>query len=622
MAYEKLTDKKTIATNLGEYTNSLMSLLQKQRILQRLKEEQKFNQAVLEDNLTIDQQIDFRNNQLKTTEKGDKEEIIRLKGEISTLKDLKEQETFNNAYLEQLNDLNSGTQSIESTLKWLKGTLEKTTDQAIKKSIKQDINSFESQLYEQRKSALNAKTTYASNSQDIEIISNQIKRVNSERVKAMNAGNDDYVALLDLQLQALSKANTEAAVNKTLLDISVATMTGNNAKELLNQFNREIENADPSVPITIGQTRYESAKQFWEMKRSEYLNDNSENGFFNRYQNELSEKVTYKSTKNILSNDNLGEVTEWYDSLKDRPELAEYMEKIDQYRQKSLKATADLRGSQILNRFKLNLNAEKALKDLAYIQDEYGVDQTLNYQNIVSEAAAEKQNQVSQILSTMSSIMAANPSTTSQQAMEMAIKSGAGATVTPEELATGKASDIISGLSEKAESQQFGEESPITVREEMSQKFGEAKLNEGELYKLPNESTVYKYEGGNLRPFTGSWNEEQFKQYTGKGFDSIKQVSNIAGISKGQPIVKEQAELQTNIEEVGERISSPDLLKYYKPEQIITKGTDKFLKAGVKPVTGQKLGGEQWTQLQQQYDPKTLEDKIIRAGKDIYLKQE
>jgi hypothetical protein len=622
MAYQKLSEKRKIATNLGTFIDSQLLLITQNRVRKNLEDEQKFNKAVLEDNLTLDQQIDFRNNQLKNVSVGDKDERIRLKNEISSLKDRKEQENFTNAYIEELTKLNSGVQSIDSTLKWLRTTMNNTTDQAIKSNIKENISTLESKLYEQRKAALQYNTTYAAESKDVEIIDKQRKQINDAKVQAINAGNDEYASLLDLQLQSLNKAGAEASINKVLLNMSLTTMTGNSATALLNEFNTQLEQADKNIPITIGGIRYESASQFWEAKRGEYLNARSENGFFTRYQSELNEKIAYKSTRNILSNDALKDVSNWYNTLKERPELTEYLERIDQDKQKSLTATAELRGSNILNNFALNLDANKALKELAYIQDTYGVDQSLNYQKIVSSAAKEKQDQVSQILSTMSSIMASSPGITSQQAMETAIKSGAGATVTPEELATKKASDIVTGLSDTAKTQQFGDTSPLTVASDMTKKFSTPTLTEGKTYKLPNDKTVYKYEGGVLRPFTGVWDEATFKQYTGSDFGAVKQLDNIGSISKGTPINTTDVIAPPAIEAVGEKIASPDLLKYYKPEDIITKGTDKFLKSGVKSVLGEKLTGESWNQLQQQYkDPKQVEEKIIRLGKDIYLKQ-
>jgi len=622
MAFEKLSEKKQIATNLGTYISSLSNLLYQNRERKNLEDERKFSESVLNDNLDLDQQLNYRERQLKKISKTDRSEIKRIKEEISNLKDQIEQKKFSDDYLEQLTNQNAGVQSTETTINWLNKTLLKTTDIAIKSNIKTELNKLKTNLYEQKKSIIASNTTYAVNSRGIEVIDKQIKKVNDSRVEALDSGNNDYVSILDLQLQSLQKAKAETQISNVLTQLSVSTVSGNSALGLLNEFNKQIENADINTPINIGNARYESAKEFWETKRGDYLSDRSGEGFFSRYDIELSDKLVYKSTKNILNNDSFEDVTKWYDNLKERPEMQTYIDKIDQDKQKSLKTTADLRSNDILNQFAIKSDVKKALSELAFIQDTYGVNQSLNYQKIVSSAAQEKQNQINDILSTMSSILAENQGMSNQAAMDLAIKSGAGAFVSAEELATNKASDIITGLSDKATEQQFGEEDKLSIDKGTAPKFEAPSLSEGELYKAPNDKTVYKYENGSLRPFSGAWTEEQLKEYTGKGFSSINEMNSIDGLTKGSPIVTNDIETIKPIEQPGQKIFSPELLKYYKPEEIITKGQDKFLKQGVKQVWGEKLTGESFQELQTKYNPAEVEKRIVRAGKDIYLKSE
>ena len=145
-------------------------------------------------------------------------------------------------------------------------------------------------------------------------------------------------------------------------------------------------------------------------------------------------------------------------------------------------------------------------------------------------------------------------------------------------------------------------------------------MKEGQFYKGPNDNTVYKFNNGSLQPLVGSWSEADFKKYAGQSFSSINQVNDINKLPKGQPIT--QTDLITNnpAEAIGPKIVDPKLLQYYKPADIITQGDNKFLKAGIKPVNGEKLSPNQFTKLQQEYDPKTLENKIVRAGQNIYLR--
>ena len=567
MAYERLSEQKTIATNLGSFIDSQMNLISQARLRKNLEDESQFNRAVLEDNLTLDQQLEWRKNQLSKITKGDKDERRRIRDEISTLKDLKTQKEFQDAYYDKVIALNSGVSSIDSTLSWLNDRLSKTTDQNIKKSIKDNISQLTTLRYEQRKTALQTQTNYAVNDATPEIIEKQINRINSERANALGAGNEDYVALLDMQLQSLNKVSSESTINKTMLDFSVATMTGQSATQLLNQFNTQISQADEGSPITIGGTRYDSAKQFWDLKRADYLNDRTENGFFPRYQGELKEQVDYKSSRGILTNGSLTEVKNFYDTLKDRTELADYQERIATDQQSSLQTAADARAQGVLNEFATKLDAKKALSDLAYMQDTFSVDQPLNYQKIVSSAAQEKEAQVNQILSTMESLLKDNPGMSNQDALSQAVSAGAGATYSPEELATTKASDLITNAGEKSTAQQFGEGSPdITLPSDSA--FKTPDIAEGELIKQGNSNTVYKMENGKLRALTGAWNEDLLKEYSGKGFSSVKTVENIAKIPQG-PVIKttdvQSTTVPTQQFKEGELVkvaSSPTVYKY------------------------------------------------------------
>ena len=220
----------------------------------------------------------------------------------------------------------------------------------------------------------------------------------------------------------------------------------------------------------------------------------------------------------------------------------------------------------------------------------------------------------------MSAILKDNPGISNQQAMEQAIASGSGAQYSPEELATKKASEVITEAGEKATEQQFGEkDSKFEVPKKPE--FESPEFKEGGVYKMPNDTTVYKYEGGQLHAFTEDYKtEEQFKQASGgKGFSAVETVKNISGTAQGSVIPASDYPIKP--EEYGERVFHADLLKYYKPEQIMTKGTDKYLKAGTKPIWGNKIGSTEWGNLQKEYDSDTLESKVVRAGKDIYYKK-
>jgi len=175
-------------------------------------------------------------------------------------------------------------------------------------------------------------------------------------------------------------------------------------------------------------------------------------------------------------------------------------------------------------------------------------------------------------------------------------------------------------MGKKAEAQQFGEESPaITINPtKEGATFAKPDLKDGDLIKMANSNTVYKYEGGQLHGFTGQWDEAQFKAYTGgKGFANVKTVPNITGFQQGTMI--KTSDIPSTAQ--GAYIPHPDLLKYYNPKDIITVGQAKYLKQGTQPVWGKKLSPTEYSALQKQFAPADVEKKTVKAGIDIYLRQ-
>ena len=533
MAFERIRDRKILAINLNSFISSQLTLVRTLMTRRNLEDESRFNAAVLEDNLTLDQQLEYRQDQLVRAGR-DRDEKRRIRDEIAGLRDRIEYKKFEDDYIAEVMKLNEGMQSVENTINWINKRMARTTDQRIIKQMNTELSALKTRRYTEQQNMLTRQTEFATNNKTVSVLDEQIGRVNNARVKALTAGNDDYVALLDLQIQALNKARTESEISSSILAYSVSTATGQSSLLMLNNLNKNIEDADPDMPINIGGTRYDSARQFWELQRSEYMNDRTQNGFFGRYSQELSDKVEYRSTRGILTNETLGDVKNWYEHIKDRPEMVDYQDQITQTQQKSMKATADLRSTAILNEFTLKQDVNKSLLELAYIQDTYGVDQTLNNQKLQLEAGAENQKQVESILSTMGQLIQQYPGISRTDAMKQAISMGAGAQVSPEEFATQKPSDIISGLGEKAEADQFGEGGKMIVSPETAGKFPQYK--EGGLYKTPESNTVYKYEAGKLRGLSGQWDEAILKQATGKGFSAVEEVKNITGVPMGEEI--------------------------------------------------------------------------------------
>jgi hypothetical protein len=304
---------KTYSKNLGNYIAAQIILLQNNRSTKNLEAEAKFTNSVLTNNLSYEQQLEYRRQQLIELDSGDKTEKRRLKGEVAKLNDLIEQKKYSDEYLAEVDQMNSGSQSIDETLKWLKNRLSNSTDMNIQNDIRKQIADLNAKKYDLQISAIAKQTEYANNNKTEDILNDQIKKVTNQRTKAALIGDDDLVATLDLQLQSLEKNKSEARINDISLKMATDTIAGQSATGLLDAIDNAITGADTKNPITIDGIRYASEQQYWQSQQGKYLNDRSSNGFFSRLKSEISDRMIYKQSKGILINDSLSDVNKTYE---------------------------------------------------------------------------------------------------------------------------------------------------------------------------------------------------------------------------------------------------------------------------------------------------------------------
>lgn len=539
MAFEKLSEKKILATNLTSFIAAELQLMDNQRTARNQAEETKFLTAVLSDNLTLEDQLAYREEQWGAVPKSDKTERARLKKEIASIKDRIEQRDYTRAYVDELSSLNEGATNIDSTIVWLNNRLAGTTDPTIQQTIRENLATLKERKFNTAKAALDKQTSFAAADKTPQVLEDQIKLVSTERKKALLAGNDDYVATLDLQLQTLNKAKAESTIERAMLDFSVNTLAGQSASATLNQFNAKLDSAG-TTPVTIGGVRYDSERQFWDGKRTEFLNDRSANGFFPRVKDEIAEKVDYKATRGVLTKESIGDITKIYDDLSARPELQPYQDRLTMDKQSALSSAATTKANEILGQFSIDLDARRAVRELSSIADTYGVNLDDAYQKVITKISTEKLDQFNSTLSLMNKLMEENPSLKREDALKQAINSGAGAAFSPEVLATKTTTELVTDSGKQGEAGAFTDQgSPMTVDPaKEGATFQNPELIEGGLY-VDAKGTGYKYEGGKLRAFGGQWNDESFKKYNnGQGFAAMKKLDDkiLSSLPKGEVI--------------------------------------------------------------------------------------
>ncbi len=451
MAYERASAKSKVARgdSLDAFVTNLSKTFSVQLTARNAEKELTFNKQVLENNLSLEDQLAYRKEQLKEVA-DDPAERARIRNEISSLTNRVEQKKFTDSYTDKIISYESGMTSIDSVIDWLTAQKANTTDEAIINSINQELVNKSNDKFNLNKQMMTDQTQYAINSKTDTILTDQLAKVSSAKAKALLAGDNTTAASLDLQIQALTKAKTENSVTNTVTNFAVSTMTGYaSATKLLNSYNTQIAQAAESGPITIGDNTYTSAKQFWTYKRDSYVADQSASGLFARITTEAKSNVDTAASKNLLTSSLLSSYTAEITALAGRPELAGYETLINNAKQDVLQSGADLISKAVYNSYQTNYDIGAAVTTLNSVKA-LGVNVDDTYTKILTSNAAIKNNAIQSILQAAQVALQNDPNMSPGDALNAAIKAGAGTVLAPGELATKSETDIATDFTKTA----------------------------------------------------------------------------------------------------------------------------------------------------------------------------
>ncbi len=461
MAYERTTETKVRGDSLDVFVSNLSKTFNSQVNIRNAEDETEFNRMVLEDNIDLDTQLDYRKEQLDRVS-DDPTEKKRVRLEISGLKQRIEQKTFSDEYLGNLSDYEAGLSSVDSVISYLNDYRSKTDNQAILDQINSELVKKQNEKFSLTKQLLESQTSYALKDKSESVIGTQISRVQSAKTKALLAGDEVTSSMYDLQLQSLQKAQTENSIDKDVKNFAVTSITGfATATKLLDSYNSKIANSSPTGSIKIGDVTYASAQEFWTYKRDSYVADQSSSGFISRLSDEVSTAVKVSASKNTLTTDGLRDLTAVYNTVGTRAELSGYTDRLNAMKQDALQTGANFIADKVSNNYAVNYDISKATATLNQLKT-LGVNVDSAFTKIITAGAGIKQNQVEGILAAAQQAMQNDPNLSAEDALNVAVSSGAGAVITPETLATTPESKIAGDAAMSAAAGAY-KDNPLTT---------------------------------------------------------------------------------------------------------------------------------------------------------------
>lgn len=510
MPYERATDTKlTGGENLDAFVTNMGKLYSTQIASRNAADETRFNELVLEGNMSLEDQLSYRKEQLKRVS-DDPAEKKRVKEEIGTLTDRVEQKKFADVYLAKLLDYSEGASSIDSVISWLEGEKANTTDPTIKTSIQKELATQYNKKFELDKNALAAQSQYAINDKTLSIIDGQISKVQSAKNKALLSNNNEQVAMLDLQLQGLNKAKAEAEIDKDTKDFAVSNISGYaSATKLLDAYNSKLASSSATTPVTIGGVTYGSSQEYWRYKRDSYLADQSSAGFFSRFSGEQDASLKTKNSQNQLTTNDINDTNKAYTQLLSRPELSDYQFKINTEKQSAMQTGADLLATKAYLDYTVDYDITKATSTLNTLKA-LGANVDEATSKVLVAGANVKNQQVQSILNSAQEIMKNNPEMNPTDALNQAVKSGAGSVLSPQELTQKSETEITTQQANQAQKESYTPDTRTTIQ--------------GQYYRQKGTPEVYDISTGTPRHVT--FEEANQKNIWGQ----IKDVDQVPGL--------------------------------------------------------------------------------------------
>lgn len=461
MAYSRTKNAEPRGDNLDVFVDGMVKTLTRQIGIRNAQEEQRFLKSVIEDNLSVEQQLAFRKEQYKAVA-DTPEEKMRVGKEVAALKQLVEQRQFSTNYTNQLTQLESGAASVDSVLNWLSDQLNAAVDDTVIAKIETEIVAKNREKFTIAQNAINNQTKYALEDKTESILDTQIGRITTERTKAQLSGNKELETNYDLHLLALNKAKQENAIDKQIKNFSVANITGYaSATATLDSYNASINSASTTGSVKVGDVTYASPQEFWKFKRDSFVADQSGNGFFGKFTAEQKANLNTRNSQNLLNATDLQTVSSNFNNLAMRPELQGYQQILGQVRQDAVQAGADLLADNVVYQYAYDNDINKAVEGLTAIKAS-GANVDSSFNKIVQAAAQLKTQQAANISAKMDEVWRANPALSTSEAFAQAVKQGGAVMFTPQDLINKSQQELQTEAERQANAKSFAESKKVT----------------------------------------------------------------------------------------------------------------------------------------------------------------
>lgn len=382
MAVERVQRELTL--NLSELVVGRFNAFKELRRNIQIRLEADFAQRIIDEDLDYRQQMRVRQGMVafeKDRKFPDTAYVNEIKKDISNIRKLVKFQQVRTAYLDSWTDYKSGSISINGYISQLEKQFTKTTDDTLRVEIRKELSQARADKRVGENNILNNKVAFAKEDGSEEMLNNILGELKIFRASESAKGNEERVSFIDTKIASVNKQLSESIIGRSLADVEFDVLKGGaNPAQKLKTVNDQIQLSDTGTPVTIGGVRYDSAQQYWTVKRNAYLAGEGV-GLFDDFFGEL----TGRFEKEITASSNVNEfgripslvidnILSDYSSLEALPYMVPFLERLRSNRNGVVNSAIQKSAQAILTGAKARLDWSNVDASLVELEQRYAIE--------------------------------------------------------------------------------------------------------------------------------------------------------------------------------------------------------------------------------------------------------
>ena len=319
--------------DIGKSLNVRFANLQAAITKVRLKEEDTFQRAILDNNLSLEAQITYRKEQLEM-EKGklfpDSGYMSIFKTSIVQLNKRNRYKTFVDEFNDSFRAFELGRKTLSQHLTFLEGRLVGAEDDDIREELKNKIHDSQTLVQDRYWEVLQADIDLKTKDGTISALQKAIELAQTGSVKASLEKNELQQKVLETTRMVLDRELQTAQMLDDERTIDLKRYGGQGIDVKMDWLKGKYSGSSLALsPFKVGDTIYNSERDYWQDKLNGFVGE-----FIESKENEFKNDIYSDQNKlNLVKTDTVTKIRETTESYLADPILAQYSDKFNIFKQ-------------------------------------------------------------------------------------------------------------------------------------------------------------------------------------------------------------------------------------------------------------------------------------------------